>query len=212
MSGPGLNFSTITEAAQLLAALETGGASTLLTQAGQHALTDVTTRSFDATLARLNPSGDQTAARNAFAQALHLETGTSGSANPLTQKLLDASYRHGGLADSQQQLTDSMTKMTMALGRQGQDTQDSGGVGENWLEAIAKAMGSALGKLSAKLVTESQELNSLAGNTSAGGAQQFQATMAKFQADAQTLGMLSDAFANAIKSIGQGMQTMASKQ
>jgi hypothetical protein len=73
-------------------------------------------------------------------------------------------------------------------------------------------MGSALGKLSAKLVTESQQLNSLAGNTSAGGAQEFQATMAKFQADAQTLGMLSDAFANAIKSIGQGMQTMASKQ
>jgi hypothetical protein len=36
--------------------------------------------------------------------------------------------------------------------------------------------------------------------------------MAKFQADAQTLGMLSDAFSNAIKSISQGMQTMASKQ
>jgi hypothetical protein len=36
--------------------------------------------------------------------------------------------------------------------------------------------------------------------------------MAQFQADSQTLGMLSNAFATAIKSIGEGMQTMASKQ
>jgi hypothetical protein len=207
-----LSFSTIAEAAQLFAALETGGSSALLTEAGQQALSNVSTQAFNGSLTRLNISGDQTAARNAFASSLHLAAGTNGNTSELTQKVLDASYRHGGLADSMRQLNDSMTNLTIALGQQGQDTQDGGGVGENWLEAIAKAMGSALGKLSAKLVTESQQLNSLAGNTSAGGAQQFQATMAKFQADAQTLGMLSDAFANAIKSIGQGMQTMASKQ
>jgi hypothetical protein len=86
------------------------------------------------------------------------------------------------------------------------------GSGDNWLVAIAKAMGNALGRLSAKLVDESRQLDHLAGHTSSGGAQKFRSTMAKFQADAQTLGMLSDAFSNAIKSIGQGMQTMASKQ
>lgn len=209
----GLSFSTILEVAQMFAAFETGGMSMLLTEAGKQALSDVTTQAFNTSLNSLNLSGDQqTAARNAFSDALHLNAGTNGNTSALTQKLVDASYRHGGLADSMQQLTDSMTKLTIALGQQGQDTQDTGGTGENWLEAIAKAMGAALGKLSAKLVTESQQLNSLAGNTSSGGAQQFQATMAKFQADAQTLGMLSDAFANAIKSIGQGMQTMASKQ
>jgi hypothetical protein len=174
----GLSFSTIAEAAQVFAALETGGPSTLLTDAGKQALSDVTNQAFGTSLTRLNVSGDQTAARNAFANALHTSAGTNGNTSELTQKLLDASYRHGGLADSMQQLTDSMTKMTIALGQQSQDTQDSGGAGENWLEAIAKAMGSALGKLSAKLVTESQQLNSLAGNTSAGGAQEFQATMA----------------------------------
>ena len=209
----GLSFSTIAEVAQLFAAFETGGMSMLLTEAGKQALSDVTNQAFNGSLNNMNLSGDQQSlARNTFANALHTTAGTNGNTNELSQKVLDASYRHGGLANSMQQLTDSMTKLTIALGQQSQDTQDSGGVGENWLEAIAKAMGSALGKLSAKLVTESQQLNSLAGNTSAGGAQQFQATMAKFQADAQTLGMLSDAFANAIKSIGQGMQTMASKQ
>jgi hypothetical protein len=35
--------------------------------------------------------------------------------------------------------------------------------------------------------------------------------MAQFQAHSQLFGMLSDAFSNAIKSIGQGMQTMGSK-
>jgi len=207
-----LNLSLVADVAQLAVALETGGSSLPLQQAAHNALSDLSSQAFNGSLARLNLTGDQNSVRNAFSNAFNHAAGLNGGSNALTQKLLDASYRHGGLADSMNQLTDAMTRMTIALGQQGQDTQDSGGVGENWLEAIAKAMGSALGKLSAKLVTESQQLNSLAGNTSAGGAQQFQATMAKFQADAQTLGMLSDAFANAIKSIGQGMQTMASKQ
>jgi hypothetical protein len=208
----GLNFSMIADIVQIAIAFETGGASLALQQAGQYALKDVASQAFSASLSRLSSGGDHSSARNAFDAAFKLASGLNGGSNSLTQQLLDASYRHGGLADSMNQLQDAMTNLTIALGQQGQDTQDGGGVGENWLEAIAKAMGSALGKLSAKLVTESQQLNSLAGNTSAGGAQQFQATMAKFQADAQTLGMLSDAFANAIKSIGQGMQTMASKQ
>ena len=38
-----------------------------------------------------------------------------------------------------------------------------------------------------------------------------EATLAKFQAHSQLFGMLSDAFSNAIKSIGQGMQIMGSK-
>jgi hypothetical protein len=54
-------------------------------------------------------------------------------------------------------------------------------------------------------------LSSLSGNSSSSGAQQFQTVMAKFQAHSQLFGMLSDAFSNAIKSIGQGMQTMGSK-
>jgi uncharacterized protein YukE len=213
MSTFGLNLSTVLDLVQLAVAFETGGASLALQQAGQMALKDVSSQAFSASLSRLNITGDQSSARNAFNDAFSLASGLNGGSNSLTQKLLDASYRHGGLADSMNQLTDAMTNLTIALGRQGQDDSGGGdGSGDNWLVAIAKAMGNALGRLSAKLVDESRQLDHLAGDTSSGGAQKFQSTMAKFQADAQTLGMLSDAFSNAIKSIGQGMQTMASKQ
>jgi uncharacterized protein YukE len=106
-----------------------------------------------------------------------------------------------------------MTKMTIALGIKGQqqDGGSGGGDGESWLEAIARAMGKALGTMAQNLVNESNQLSSLSGNSSGSGAQQFQTVMAKFQAHSQLFGMLSDAFANAIKSIGQGMQTMGSK-
>jgi len=97
-------------------------------------------------------------------------------------------------------------------GAAGTGAAGTGAAGDNWMEAIARAMGEALGNLSQKVVDESQQLNSLAGDSSTGGAQQFQSVMAQFQADSQTLSMLSNAFATAIKSIGEGMQTMASKQ
>ena len=99
-----------------------------------------------------------------------------------------------------------------ATGAAGTGAAGTGAAGDNWMEAIARAMGEALGNLSQKVVDESQQLNSLAGDSSTGGAQQFQSVMAQFQADSQTLSMLSNAFATAIKSIGEGMQTMASKQ
>lgn len=127
---------------------------------------------------------------------------------------MDASYRNGNLAPTSQNLTDSMTRMTIALGIKGQQQgggNAAGGDGESWLEAIARAMGQALGTMAQNLVNESNELSSLSGNSSGSGAQQFQTVMAQFQAHSQLFGMLSDAFANAIKSIGQGMQTMGSK-
>ena len=108
--------------------------------------------------------------------------------------------------------------LTTALGGQGLEKNKgahgaAGGGGGSWLEAIAEAMGNALGQMAQKLVDESNQLQSLAGNQNdPSGAQQFQATMAKFQADAQMFSMLSNAFSTAIKSIGDGMTTMASKQ
>jgi len=73
-------------------------------------------------------------------------------------------------------------------------------------------MGQALGQMAQKLVDESNALQGLAGDASGSGAQEFQATMSKFQADSQMFSMLSQAYATAIKSIGDGMTSMASKQ
>jgi hypothetical protein len=199
----------VLEAAALYA---TGGTSLLMQGAASYALRDASTQAFGRSLTGSGFTGNQSPLLNAFSGSFNLAAGISGN-NGNSSNILDAAYRHGGLADSMNNLSDAMTRLTIALGQDGIDDSDDGsGGGQSWLEAIAKAMGKALGDMAAKLVNESQSLQSLAGDDSAGGAQKFQATMAKFQAHAQLFSMLSDAFSNAIKSIGQGMQTMASKQ
>lgn len=88
------------------------------------------------------------------------------------------------------------------------------GGGKSWLVAIAQAMGNALGTKAAKLVELSNKLDSLAGKSSDDqqAAKEFQKTMAQFQAESQLFSMLSNAFSTAIKSIGEGMTSLARKQ
>ena len=141
----------------------------------------------------------------------------------LTNQSLSSALSHSGLTPAEQaQVMNQVNKgmqaaLTTALGGQGLEKNKGahgaaggGGGGGSWLEAIAEAMGNALGQMAQKLVDESSSLQSMAGNQN--DAQQFQATMAKFQADAQMFSMLSNAFSTSIKSIGDGMTTMASKQ
>lgn len=138
--------------------------------------------------------------------------------NSLTTQSLSTALSHSGLTPAEQaQVMSQVSKgmeaaLTTALGGQGLEKNKGahGGGGGSWLEAIAEAMGNALGQMAQKLVDESNSLQSMAGNPN--DAQQFQATMAKFQADAQMFSMLSNAFSTSIKSIGDGMTTMASKQ
>src|SRR5207244_959313 len=86
----------------------------------------------------------------------------------------------------------SVDHLTPALGGQGLQRNKGahGGGSGSWLEAIAEAMGNALGQMAQKLVDESNSLQGMAGNPA--DAQQFQATMAKFQADSQMFSMLSN--------------------
>jgi hypothetical protein len=109
-------------------------------------------------------------------------------------------------------LDDLAASLTNSLGQNGL-SKSSCGTGKSWLEAIAEAMGRALGQMAQKLVDETNQLQNLSGSASgSSGAQEFQAVMAKFQADSQMFSMLSNAYSTSIKSIGEGMSTMASKQ
>lgn len=136
----------------------------------------------------------------------------------LTHDSLGSALAHSGLTQSEQQQVMSrvQAQLTNALGAQGlqkdKAAHDAGGGNKSWLEAIAEAMGQALGEMAQKLVDESSSLQSEAGNADGSSAQQFQATMAKFQADSNLFSILSNAFATAIKQIGEGMTTMAAKQ
>ncbi|HVI59400.1 MAG TPA: hypothetical protein VM619_11110 [Luteimonas sp.] len=90
----------------------------------------------------------------------------------------------------------------------------AGSGGKSWLVAIAQAMGNALGTKAAKLVELSKKLDSLAGSSSDDqqAAKEFQKTMAQFQAESQLFSMMSNAFSTAVKSIGEGMTSLARKQ
>jgi hypothetical protein len=171
----------------------------------------------------LNPIQQQTLhTLQALASVDHLTPAQiSHIVNSLTTQSLATALSHSGLTPGEQaQVMSQVSKgmqasLTTALGGQGLEKNKGahGGGGGSWLEAIAEAMGNALGQMAQKLVDESNALQSLAGQQNdPTGAQQFQATMAKFQADAQMFSMLSNAFSTAIKSIGDGMTTMASKQ
>jgi hypothetical protein len=123
-----------------------------------------------------------------------------------------ASQANQSNPNTQSQLNQAMTEALGAQGQQQSGGAKGGGGGKSWLEALAQAMGSALGNMAQKMVNESNQIQSLSGDSSSSGAQQFQAAMAQFQADSQMFGMLSNAFSNAIKTIGDGMSSMASKQ
>jgi hypothetical protein len=210
-----ININTAPQVIELTATEPSGGTLPSVVTAGQQALALTTKSSFSNSLTQLGITGDsRDSAVNVFASSFTDASGFPSGDSPTTQAVLDASFRNGNLAPASQNVTDSMTRMTIALGIKGQQQGSSGGSGgngESWLEAIARAMGKALGTMAQNLVNESNQLSTLSGNSSASGAQQFQTVMAKFQAHSQLFGMLSDAFSNAIKSIGQGMQTMGSK-
>jgi hypothetical protein len=148
-------------------------------------------------------------------------TAATGLGNPssevlqLAQQYVDQARASAALANPQRQLTDQMQNVINAL--MAQELQSSGSsssgapAGMNWLQAIAYAMGIALGNMANKLANESQNLQSLSGSASGSGAQQFEAALAQFQADSQVFSMLENAFSTAIKALGEGNTTMASR-
>lgn len=93
----------------------------------------------------------------------------------------------------------------------------------SWLEAIAKAMGEAAGNKAAKMVELSSQLKDISARSHEGmddkaktdaqaqDAKDMASVNAQFQAASQEFNMLQSAFSNAIKSIGEGMATMARK-
>lgn len=123
--------------------------------------------------------------------------------------------------DWMQQFTADLTKMIVENSKNlmsedkgdgkasGKSTSKNGAT--SWLEAIAIAMGEAAGNKAAKLVELSNKLTEL---SSAGGdeeeqqaaAKEMNAVNAQFQATSQEFNMLQNAFSNAIKAIGEGIQ------
>jgi len=132
-----------------------------------------------------------------------------------------------------QDLVKSITDNAKAIMEQGQgdDCKGSksgkGGKGQpagNWLIAMARAMGAAAGDHAKRMVELSNKINDLSSKgkgidassdagkkEQADNAAETSAAQAEFQAEGQMFSMLQNSFSNAIKSIGEGLTTMARK-
>jgi hypothetical protein len=219
----GLNFGSIIGIA---ASLFTGGSSLLLMAASQ-LMSQVATEAFSGALQNMGVSGNLlNSAVDAFKSAFSLASGDVAGAGEslgnLVNDLRDSANAGTGNLDRAQNSLQSQMEQIMQNGQQSQEASDefksSGKGGGNWLLAIAKAMGNALGKQAAKLVSDSSKLETLAGQANTGSdeakqqnAMDFQRAQAEFQADSQMFGILSNAFSTAIKAIGEGMQSLARK-
>lgn len=158
--------------------------------------------------------------------------GGIGNGSPSHEAQQIAHDRFGGAINRfEQNLTDTLTGlMSDAIGKKGTAGKTSA---KGWIQAIAEAMGKALGDKAKEMVKLSDEISSLAGSgaeTTAqmqgkkgeelgqlqskkqDQAQEFNMKMTEFQATSQEYNMLNNVFSTAIKSIGESMSSMARKQ
>ncbi len=217
-------------------------AASLLEQAAGSAISQMAGQMFSGALSQMNLSGNLSPLMNAFTAGFNAAAnfmGAGSGPSALSQQVMDAAFGLGaatamndakdaiaqilqnaqsnqsasGSNDFASQINSngSLSQQTEASGPSG--GHKGGGRSGNWLEALAQAMGEALGNMASKLVADSNQLQSLSGNASnsQSSAQQFQVAESEFQADSQLFGILSNAFATAIKSIGDGMSTLAQK-
>ena len=98
----------------------------------------------------------------------------------------------------------------------GGGTDGGDGADNSWLAVLAKAMGNAAGQVAAKMVNLSQKIQSEVGQQSQGSssdqaaaAQQTTADQSELQAQGQQFSMLMNACSNVIKSLGDGLSTIA---
>jgi hypothetical protein len=142
----------------------------------------------------------------------------------------------GDIGKMIQDLVKSIVDNAKAIMEQGQGGEEgkSGKAGKggkggaqpagNWLIAMARAMGAAAGDHAKRMVELSNKINDLSSKgkgidassdagkkEQADNAAETSAAQAEFQAEGQMYSMLQNAFSNAIKSIGEGLTTMARK-
>lgn len=142
-----------------------------------------------------------------------------GLQQPVSAEASQQAAAHVGdnFKDFQNELADAIVKLVKE-NLQNQDGGDgastAGGKatkGGSWLEALAKAMGNALGQKASKMVELGDKIASTAGGEGKEAAQaNTQATM-EMQATSQMFSLMQNAFSGAIKAIGEGLSQAARK-
>jgi hypothetical protein len=222
----GINFNSIANLAlNAASAYATGGTSLVFTTAARQ----LATEAFTNVISRQFGPEAGTQASDAFRSSFASDDTASlngWDGNALSQQANDvinaanhqgANGAYTGDADRfRGDLEDAMSKDIQSvinnesLMRQlkSSSDKDATGGGDSWLVAIAKAMGKMLGNQAQKLVDLTNEMSQ---HTGKNDAQVFQQLNAEFSAQSQMFGILSNSFSNSIKTIGDGLTTIARK-
>lgn len=117
----------------------------------------------------------------------------------------------GGGADGAGEGARTASEAAGPAGSGGAEAQGSGGSGggENWLVALAKAMGEVSGKFLEKQVETGKKLGAMGG--SEGNEGEFAELNAEMQAAAQMFKIAQEALATVVKTAGEGMVSVARK-
>src|SRR3954453_4259185 len=144
-----VNINAVPQPLDMTVSLDTQ--SSALHTPGRQAVTHTATTSFRNSLTQMGITGQtRDAAVNTFTATFTHTSGLPSGESPASQSVLHSSYRNGNLAPASQNLTDSITKLTIALGAKGQQQSggsSGGGGGESWLQGIARALGKGLGRV-----------------------------------------------------------------
>lgn len=144
----------------------------------------------------------------------------SGLHQPVSAEASQQAAQHIGdnFKDFQNDLAQALVKLVkdnMANQDNGSGGGGSGSAkpskGGSWLEALAKAMGSALGQKASKMVELSDKIASTAGGEGKEAAKANAEATMEMQGTSQMFNLMQNAFAGALKSIGEGLSQTARK-
>lgn len=139
------------------------------------------------------PRGAQDGVNNVLANPSGSgQSGSSQSANDVMSGVMDM------LKKAMQDETEGATKSGSGEGGKG-----------NWLAILARALGTTAGKHLKKMVELGEKMG---GIDSKENPEQFAQIQAEFQAEAQIFKMFQEAIGTMVKSIGEGMASVARKQ
>jgi hypothetical protein len=115
----------------------------------------------------------------------------------------------GEAEDFQNSIVESV--LTQLQGEQGAEESGSsgGGSGQNWLVALASALGKQAGEHLKGMVDKGSEMGKSDAKDDPEGFAQLQS---EFQAESQMFKMLQESISTMIKSIGEGLSSVARKQ
>lgn len=206
----GINFSSIMQIAEIALAAETGGASLAIGEAATQAFQQVATQALGSALQSSGSGGSgMSSILDAFGAGFDAATGNVGGESQeisqLASDVTNSAYQNGGLASSQSNLAQAMEQFISSMGSQQNSGGSQGGNGDSWLVALARALGSVLGQKAQEIQTLSNQIPGESGD-----ANKFNQDLTLLQGKSQEYGILANAVSEVLKSLGQGLQGIAS--